>query len=85
MHLVFEYRQFARDYRRLATILTEPADKQALELMATGWEKTAEKREVLLRSQQHPGYQPVPDEATCVVPCPKPVALADLGSEGLGT
>jgi hypothetical protein len=44
MHLVAQYRQFAIDYRRLAAMLTNPADKQAMELFAIGWDKAAEKR-----------------------------------------
>jgi hypothetical protein len=50
MHLVAQYRQFATDYRRLAATLTKPADKQALELFATGWDRVAAKREAMLRS-----------------------------------
>jgi hypothetical protein len=51
MHLTAQYRQFAADYRRLAAMLTKPADKQALELFAAGWDRIAENREVLLRSE----------------------------------
>jgi hypothetical protein len=50
--LVARYRQFATDYRRLAAMLTNPADKQASELFASGWERIAEKREVMLRSKE---------------------------------
>jgi hypothetical protein len=46
---VADYRRFARECRRLAAMLTEPADKQALELMAIGWDKTAERREAMRR------------------------------------
>jgi hypothetical protein len=49
MHLVAQYRQFATDYRRLGAKLTKPADKQALELLAIGWDRTAENREAMLR------------------------------------
>jgi hypothetical protein len=52
MHLVAQCRQFANDYRRLAAILTKPDDKQALELLAIGWERIAEKREAMLRSKE---------------------------------
>jgi len=52
MHLVALYKQFAADYRRLAATLTEPADKQALELLATGWERVAENREAMLHSKE---------------------------------
>ena len=48
MRLVARYRQFATDYRRLAAMLTNPADKQASELFATGWDRIAEKREAML-------------------------------------
>jgi hypothetical protein len=50
--LVAQYRQFATDYRRLAAMLTNPADKQASELFAIGWDKIAEKREAMLRSKE---------------------------------
>jgi len=46
--LVAQYRQFATDYRRLAAMLTNPADKQASELFATGWDRIAEKRVAML-------------------------------------
>jgi hypothetical protein len=52
MHLIAQYRQFATDYRRLAAIHTKPADKQALELFATGWDRAAENREAKLRSKE---------------------------------
>jgi hypothetical protein len=42
-HPVAQYRRFARDYRRLAALLANPADKLALELMATGWDKVAKR------------------------------------------
>jgi hypothetical protein len=38
---VAQYRRFASDYRRLAAMLANPADKLALELMATGWDNVA--------------------------------------------
>ncbi len=49
MHLVAQYRQFASD---LAAMLTKPADKQALELFAIGWDKVANKYEAMLRSEE---------------------------------
>jgi len=49
MPLVAQYRQFAADYRRLAAKLTNPADKQAMELLAIGWDTVAAKREAMLR------------------------------------
>jgi hypothetical protein len=54
MHLVAQYRQFAADYRRLAATLTKPADKQAMELFAIGWDKVAKNREAMLRSKKPP-------------------------------
>jgi hypothetical protein len=56
MQLVAQYRQFATDYRRLAAMLTTPADKQALELFATGWDRIAENREAMLlcKERQNP-------------------------------
>jgi hypothetical protein len=52
MHLVAQYRRFAADYRRLAATLTEPTDKQASELFATGWDRLAANREAMLRSKE---------------------------------
>jgi hypothetical protein len=51
---VAEYRRFARECRRLAAMLTKPADKRALELMATGWDKTADRREAMRHSHNQP-------------------------------
>ena len=48
MHPVAKYRQFASNSRRLAAMLANPADKQALELMATGWDKVANNWEATL-------------------------------------
>jgi hypothetical protein len=45
-------------------MLTKPEDRQALELMAIGWEKTADKRETTLRSQHHPEQSAGTCEAT---------------------
>jgi hypothetical protein len=53
MRSVADYRRFARECRRLAAALTEPDDKRALELMATGWDKTAEKRAAIQRDETH--------------------------------
>jgi hypothetical protein len=50
MRWVEEYRRFAEECRRLAALLTKPTDKQALELMAKGWDKSADEREAKLRS-----------------------------------
>lgn len=52
MRSATDYRRFARQSRRLAAALSEPADKRALELMARGWEKAAEKREAMQNSQK---------------------------------
>jgi hypothetical protein len=49
MRRVTEYRRFAEECRRLAAVLTKPADKRALELMAKGWDKSADAREAKLR------------------------------------
>jgi hypothetical protein len=45
-------------------MLTKPDDRQALELMAIGWEKTADEREATLRGQQHPEQSAGTCEAT---------------------
>jgi len=52
MHLLTLYRQFAADCRQLAATLTEPADKQALEMFAREWDRVAESREAILRSKE---------------------------------
>jgi hypothetical protein len=52
MRSVADYRRFARECRRLAAALTEPSDKRALELMATGWDKAAAQREARLRGEK---------------------------------
>lgn len=49
---VAQYRQFAGDCRRLAELLTKPADKQALELFAVGRDKIADDREAMLHSEE---------------------------------
>ena len=49
MHPVALYRQFASDSRLLAAMLANPVDKQALELMAAGWDKIADNCEAMLR------------------------------------
>jgi hypothetical protein len=45
-------------------MLTKPEDRQALELMAIGWEKTADEREATLRSQPNPEQSAGTYEAT---------------------
>jgi hypothetical protein len=52
MRSVADYRRFARECRRLAAELSEPKDKRALELMATGWDKNAERRAALQSGEQ---------------------------------
>lgn len=47
---VADYRRFADECRRLAAALTKPADKRAMELMATGWDKTADECAIKLSS-----------------------------------
>jgi hypothetical protein len=42
MRSVADYRRFANECRQLAAELTKPADKRAMELMAKGWDKTAD-------------------------------------------
>ena len=49
MRRVTEYRRIAEECRRLAAALTKPTDKRALELMAIGWDKSADAREAKLR------------------------------------
>lgn len=53
MRIVAEFRRVARECKRLALKLANPADCLALELMATGWEKAAKDREAMLRSEEH--------------------------------
>jgi hypothetical protein len=45
MKTAAEYREFAAKCRELAAALSDPRDKQALELLAAGWEKIANARE----------------------------------------
>lgn len=45
MRWVVEYRRFANECRRLAAALTKPGDRRALELMAKGWDRSADERE----------------------------------------
>lgn len=52
MRSATDYRRFARQSRRLAAALRKPADKRALELMAKGWDKAAEKREAMQNSKE---------------------------------
>ena len=49
MKTVAEYREFARMCRELAAQLVNPKDKRAVELMAAGWEKSANDREAVLQ------------------------------------
>jgi hypothetical protein len=49
MRRVSDYRRYAEESRRLAAVLTKPTDKRALELMAKGWDKTADECEAKLR------------------------------------
>ncbi len=48
MKTVSEYREFAAMCRDLAAKLTDGKDRQAVELMAAGWDKVAEDREARL-------------------------------------
>lgn len=81
MHLVSRYRQLASDCRHLAAMLTKPDDKQALELMATGWEKSADEREAMLRSQQHPEQSAVSFWRTWIVSGWRASKVRHRGSE----
>jgi hypothetical protein len=75
MHLVAKYRRFATDYRRLAAKLTKPADKQALELFAVGWDRSAENREAMLRSEE----QAEPNQSTSATgpaPAERPLGVS---------
>jgi hypothetical protein len=56
-------------------MLTKPEDRQALELMAIGWEKAADERETTLRSRNDP-EQSAGAESTCGFRC----AIAAKGS-----
>jgi hypothetical protein len=67
MRWVTEYRRFAEESRRLAAVLTKPNDKRALELMAKGWDKSADAREAKLRGRDDLM------EATCEQRQPAPV------------
>jgi hypothetical protein len=51
MKLVAEYRQFAEDYRKLSEKLARPTDKEAVELMASAWDKVATERQDRVLSQ----------------------------------
>jgi hypothetical protein len=53
------YRRFASNSRRLAAKLASPADKQALELMAAGWDKAADKWEATLSGSKKRRKPPV--------------------------
>lgn len=54
MKTVAEYRQFAAWCRELATKITDPKDRHAVELMAEAWEKVASDREAALKRGQEP-------------------------------
>jgi hypothetical protein len=49
MRTVEEYRGYAQDCRNLAAKLTDPKDKEAMELMAAGWDKVADQREAAIK------------------------------------
>ena len=59
-------------------MLTKPEDRQALELMAIGWEKTADEREATLRGQQHP------EQSASTCEADTRFSLRD-GGKGVGT
>jgi hypothetical protein len=54
MKTVAEYQQFAHACRELASKLTDPKDKYAVELIAGAWEKVAADREAALKRGSEP-------------------------------
>jgi hypothetical protein len=52
MKSVQEYREYAEGCRLLAAKFNDPGDKQALELMATAWDKVANERERQLKKEK---------------------------------
>jgi len=75
MHLVAQYRQFAIDYRRLAAMLKNAADRHAMELFAIGWDRAAEKREAML------AFAPAVRSIACVTPAV--VSVPRASAEGV--
>jgi hypothetical protein len=51
MKSVAKYRRVAEEYRKLSAELTNPKDKEALQLMARAWDSVATEREDRLISQ----------------------------------
>jgi len=49
MKTAAEYREFAAKYREMAAKMTDPQDREALELQASAWEKVASAREAALK------------------------------------
>ena len=56
--LVEEYRLLAQACREMATAMTDPQDRRALELQASAWEKVANEREAKLKGDE--GQSPKP-------------------------
>jgi hypothetical protein len=54
MKTVAEYREFAAKCREMAARTSNPADRLALELQATAWEKVAAEREAALKNKEPP-------------------------------
>jgi hypothetical protein len=54
MKTVAEHRQFAERCREMATKITDPNDKHAVELMAESWDKVANDREAALKRGEEP-------------------------------
>lgn len=54
MKTVAEYREFAAVCREMATKITDPKDKHAVELMAEAWDKVASDREAALKRGDKP-------------------------------
>jgi hypothetical protein len=66
MKFVAQYRQFAKECRKLAVTMDQPERKQMLESMARAWERVANEREHLLRMQIDlgSGLDVLPDKGT---------------------
>ena len=54
MKTVAEYREFAAKCRKIAARVTDPADRKALELQASAWDKVANAREAALEKNEPP-------------------------------
>jgi hypothetical protein len=59
MRTVAECSALAERCHDLAAMLTDPKDKLATELMASGWEKAAKKRKAHLKQQPVAAFRPI--------------------------